>query len=282
MCSVNVCGHCGHENVLAGTQRKRGGTQAEDVRRRDGADGRQQRSKQKQPATSAAATPTQPHDKADQVRQERRDQRKAQQQTEKLKKQQTMKGGQPTAAQKAAGKAANLGPDPFAGSLFLKFQKPVDQHTNHPHCTANNNAWDVLAVSFSPHLVSDPTRPIVVVSQSKYGLEGVHPTAAARPFSFSHPTAPSASSSTSQPFVHARSSAASASSLTLLDQVVKQKRAAEKEQKRLARLQQPLPAQAQTASTAASGGAGIAGAGLAAGVSLGGGGLYGLFQSFKQ
>ena len=126
-CAVNVCGHCGHENVLAGTQRKRGGMHSSDVRKREGTDGKA-RPRQKQPSATAPATTAEVQGTADRARQERSEKRKAQHQTEKLRKQQTISGGRPAAVQRPVGAAGNTAPDPFAGSLFLKFQKLVSHH----------------------------------------------------------------------------------------------------------------------------------------------------------
>ena len=126
--SVSVCGYCGHENVLAGTRRKKGGTQCWDVRRTDGAEKGQSRGKRAQPASSAPATPAQPVRKVDQARQERQEGRKAQLDTDKLRAQQRLSGSKPAAAVRVTSKAASADPDPFAGSLFLKFQKQVRHH----------------------------------------------------------------------------------------------------------------------------------------------------------
>ena len=130
--AVNVCGRCGHQNVLPGTQRKRGGAQSKDVRKREGTDGKQPSAQRNIAAASAPSTSSEPPRKADKAREERQAKRKAQRRTQELKKQQSMSGGKPAIVTKAAGKAATAattGPDPFVGSLFLKFQKQVS------HCT---------------------------------------------------------------------------------------------------------------------------------------------------
>ena len=138
--TVNVCSYCGHENVVAGTQRKRGGLQRDDARKAAGMHDKQPTKKRKQPATTSASALNEPLNERDRARLERQKKRKAQSQTEKLKKQQTLTGGKPLTAPKTGRPTATPAPDPFAGSLFLKFQKPVSQRTIRARRTTNHSA----------------------------------------------------------------------------------------------------------------------------------------------
>ena len=270
--SVVRCAHCGCEGEVDGSRVKRGGRHPPDLRNQSG-DRVEARAKRRPAATSISAKPS--ADVSATAGDAELEEKKAAKQRQRLQRQQRLAHAQ--SQQQRGGKADSAAPasssDPFAGSLFFRFQRPVSSALQPlTRLRAARHLRGVAAQPLSPRLlsVSQGKQGVVAEASSPSTSAVPVPSPAARPFSFSHPSTAAKPSASAAPFVHTRAPAAPA--LTLLEAAAKKKKEDERERKKREKLLGPStpalpPASANPSPTP---------------TAIPPAGLYSLLQSFKR